>query len=88
MSAKNDVMYRNHAVSKTAKDAMIDAEDRVIMQFSRLVRTEKGAKYIRANVNIGMIQFKEIIKTYGLELSNRWEIWDAEKKKNVVFQEN
>ena len=84
---KDDIMYRNHAVSKQAKDSMVDSEDRVIVQFSRLVSTVDGKKYIRASVNFGVAQFKEVIKQYGLELSNRWEIWDKTKSKNVPFQE-
>lgn len=87
MSAKNDVMYKNHAVAKNAKDALVDESDRIIVQFSRLERTPKGKKYIRATVNFGITQFKEVIEKYGLELSNRWEIWDKEEKKNVPFQE-
>ena len=87
MSAKSDVMYKNHFVPKTAKDALIDGDERILIQFSRLERTAKGKKYVRATLNCGETQFKEIIKTYGLELANRWEIWDSETKKNVPFQE-
>ncbi len=91
MSSTSDIMYRNHAVAKTAKDAQLDGEDRVIVQFSRLVVTSEGKKYIRADVNFGMTQFKEVIKTYGLELTNRWKIWQAgtegKKGKNVPYIE-
>ena len=88
MANKNDdVMYRNHCVSKQAKDSMVDSEDRVTIQFSRLVMTPEGKKYIRATINAGKTQFMEIVKTYGLELSGRWEIWDSTNKKNVAYTE-
>ena len=87
MPKNDDVMYRNHCVSKQAKDSMVDSEDRVTIQFSRLVMTPEGKKYIRATINAGKTQFMEIVKTYGLELSGRWEIWDATNKKNVAYQE-
>ena len=80
-------MYRNHCVSKQAKDSMVDSEDRVTIQFSRLVMTPEGKKYIRATINAGKTQFMEIVKTYGLELSGRWEIWDSTNKKNVAYTE-
>ena len=83
----DDIMYRNHAVSKTAKDSMIDSEDRVLIQFSRLVMTQEGKKYIRASINAGKTQFMEIVKQYGLELAGRWEIWDTTQKKNISFIE-
>ena len=87
MAKNDDIMYRNHCVSKQAKDSMIDGEDRVQIQFSRLVMTPEGKKYIRATINAGKSQFMEIIKTYGLELTGRWEIWDSINKKNVAYQE-
>jgi len=49
--------------------------------------TPEGKKYIRATINAGKTQFMEIVKTYGLELTGRWEIWDATNKKNVAYQE-
>ena len=87
MPKNDDVMYRNHCVSKQAKDSMVDSEDRVTIQFSRLVMTPEGKKYIRATINAGKTQFMEIVKTYGLELSGRWEIWSKEEKKNLPYTE-
>ncbi len=91
LMSSQDIMYRNHAVAKTAKDAQLDSEDRIIVQFSRLVMTQDGKKYIRASVNFGMTQFKEVIKTYGLDLASRWQIWQAgtegKKGKNVTYTE-
>ena len=87
MPKNDDVMYRNHFVSKQAKDSMIDGEDRVTIQFSRLVMTPEGKKYIRASVNAGKSQFMEIVKTYGLELTGRWEIWSKKDNKNLPYTE-
>ncbi len=88
MSAKQDVMYRNHAVSPDASDALISGEDRMQMQFTRLVTMSEGKKYVRATVSIGLKQYKEIVETYGLAdiIVSRWEVWDKELKKNVPFQ--
>jgi hypothetical protein len=89
MSAKSDVMYKNHFVSKTAKNAQVDGDDRIQIQFSRLERTANGKKYVRATLNADKEIFKQIVDKYGLgeSLQGRWEIWDATQKKNVPFQE-
>jgi len=87
MPKNDDVMYRNHCVSKQAKDSMVDSEDRVQLQFTRLVMTPEGKKYIRATVNAGKTQFMEIVKNYGLELSGRWEIWSKKDNKNLPYTE-
>jgi hypothetical protein len=89
MSAKSDVLYKNHFVSDSAKNKHIDGEERVMIQFSRLERTAKGKKYIRATLNASKKEFKEIVEKYGLQdaLVGRWEVWDAEEKKNVPFQD-
>ena len=88
MSARTDTMYKNHCVGEKAKDRLLDGEERYTIQFSRLVTTQSGKKYVRATVNCGNTQFKEIVEKCGLQetIANRWEIWDSEKKKNISFQ--
>lgn len=89
MSTKADVMYKNHCVAPNAKNRLVDAEDLVTIQFSRLERTQNGKKYARATVNADRSIMKEIIEKYGLQdvIVGRWETWDKEQKKNVPFQE-
>ena len=90
MSQKSDVMYKNHCVSPTSKEALIDGDERVIIQFSTLERTKDGKKYVRASINASRKIMREIIEKYGLAeiVVNRWEIWDKEQKKNIPYVDN
>lgn len=92
-----DTLYRNHCVPKNSKDSLLDDDERYTVQFSRLVNTEQGKKYVRATINCGHTQFKEIVEKYGLELASKWQIWQAPtaeqisinpkaKGKNIPFQ--
>ena len=100
MSTRQDTMYRNHFVSKTAEDNLLDSDEKYTIQFSRLESYKGEKKYIRASLNIGKKQFMEIVKKYGIQdvLASRWEVWQKPtpeelalnpkaKGKNIPFQD-
>ena len=90
---KGDNFVRNHCVSKQDPDYMLPSEDAVRIQFTRLVKTQDGMKYIRSTINAGHEQFMEIIEKYGLAdvVQSRWQIWqtgkDGSKGKNLPYTE-
>ena len=91
MSQKGESFVKNHFVAKGDEDFMIESFEAYKITFEKLHKMSDGSiKYVRASVNAGHKQYMEIVEKYGLELSDRWVVWqagqDGKKGKNVPFQ--
>ena len=91
--SNQDTFHRNHCVAKSADDYMLASDELYQVQFTKLVNTQEGKKYIRSTINAGHKQVMEIWEKYGLAepIANRWQIWqpgeDGKKGKNVKYNE-
>jgi len=90
MSQKGETFLKNHFVPKGDPDYMVESFDSYKITFEKLHKMPDGEiKYARASVNCAHKQFMEIIDKYGLQLSDRWQVWqkgiDGKKGKNIPF---
>lgn len=90
MSRKGESFVKNHFVPKGDPDYMIESFEGYKVTFEKLHNMPDGSvKYARASVNAGHKQFMEIVDKYGLQLSDRWQIWESGKEgkkgKNIPF---
>ena len=89
--SSQDTVHINNCVTKQADDYYLAGDELYQVQFTKLVETQEGKKYIRATINAGHSQVMEIWEKYGLndKIANRWQIWqpgqDGKKGKNVKY---